>query len=103
MKGKWHERRDTHGQVRKVLALCDTELLGKVFREGDAVLDLKTYRGFYEGQSVTQEQAESWLKEARNINIVGPRSVECAKKAFSINDAAIKVFGKVPHLQVYYV
>ena len=40
---------------RDVVALCDSELLGKKFEEGDFQLDIK--ESFYKGDEVSEEEA----------------------------------------------
>lgn len=97
-----HERKRT-GVTGTVLAVCDEELLGKVFTQGEAVLDLKSYRQFYEGSVVSEIQAIEMLKNAENASIVGERSVEIAQKALGLSKSHAKKIGGVPHLQVYRV
>ncbi|MBI4361085.1 DUF424 domain-containing protein [Candidatus Micrarchaeota archaeon] len=100
---KIHERRDGHGVKKSVTAVCDRTLLGKVLRQGDAVIDLKTYRGFYEGTAVTAAEAGEMLRQARNINVVGEKAVQAALSALPINKSAVKKIAGVPHVQVYYL
>ncbi|MBI5226811.1 DUF424 family protein [Candidatus Micrarchaeota archaeon] len=103
MMAKVHERKDRHGNVWNVTAMCDHALLGKVLKEGEVTLDLKSYRNFYEGKKVSAAEAVQLLKDARNVNVVGPKSVACAKKAFPVDERQIKFIQGVPHIQVYYV
>lgn len=88
--------------VHRVLALCDENLLGKVFEDGDLCLDLKKSKSFYEGKRVSQAQALELLKNAENINVVGKKSVAAVKLAFGKTGKALEIAG-VPHLQVYRV
>lgn len=86
----------------RVVALCDADLLGKVF-EGDGLfLDLKSHRSFYEGEKVSKEQAVDLLRDADSANVVGKKSVDAAKKAFGSDSSVVFIAG-VPHLQVYRV
>lgn len=100
---KVHERLDRHGVKRSVTAVCDKTLLGNVLRQGDAVIDLKTYRKFYEGEAVTVQEAGELLKLARNINVVGEKAVQAALEALPISKASVKKVAGVPHVQVYYL
>ncbi len=102
MFAKVHERKDAEGNFARVVALCDGDLLGKVLEEGGLCLDLKRSRAFYEGKKVSKEEAVELLKSAQNANIVGAKSVACAKIAFGKTSAPLKI-AKVPHLQVYRV
>jgi len=89
------------GMSRVVVALCDSELLGKIYTQGERVLDLKNYRGFYEGAAVTEIEAIELLRMADNANIVGEKSVAIAKKAFGVSSTETKTIKKIPHLQYY--
>ncbi len=86
----------------RVVALCDAELLGKVFEEGDLCLDLARSKGFYEGTRVSEEKAVEFLKSADSVNVVGEKSVAAVKKAFGSAAGVVRIAG-VPHLQVYRV
>ena len=85
----------------QVLALCDSELLGKVFESGDFVLDLKKYRSFYDGEKAGEKTVIESLVGATNVNAVGERSVALACKALGVSKPGAKKIGGVPHLQVY--
>ena len=92
------------GTERRVIAACDAELLGKVFGEksGDgALLDLKKYRGFYEGRRVTPEELAFLLKDAQNVNLVGKKTIAAAGKALPLSLKDAKLIGGVPHVQYY--
>lgn len=103
MKAKVHQRVDREGRTWHVTALCDQELLGKVLKEGDVTLDLSMYKSFYDGRTVTESEAIELLQRARNVNAVGPKSVECAKKALSVDARQVKKVQGVPHIHIYYV
>jgi len=91
------------GFQRSIVALCDTELLGKTFSEGERVLDLKAYRSFYEGRAISEIEAIELLRNAENVNIVGEKSVGAVQKAFGVKKASVKKIKGVPHLQFYRV
>jgi len=93
--------RNVSGFQRTILALCDTELLGKTFTEGEKTLDLKNYRSFYEGSTVTETQAIELLKSAESVNIVGEKSIGAAQKAWGVKKASVKKIKGIPHLQFY--
>ncbi len=84
-----------------ILALCDREHLGKVFREGELRLDLKTYSSFYKGELVTAEGARRALMDADSLNLVGKRSIALAAKLGLVSKAGVRTIGGVPHVQVY--
>ncbi|MFH0922952.1 MAG: DUF424 domain-containing protein [Candidatus Micrarchaeota archaeon] len=95
-------RRVSQGYERTVVALCDAKLLGKKFRSANFVLDLQAYRAFYDGERVTESQAVELLKNSGNANIVGPKSIKAAEKAFNTKLVIKKIAG-IPHTQVYRV
>ncbi len=103
MMAKAHHRIDRDGRTWNVTALCDKELLGKVFKQGEVTLDLAKYRSFYEGHRVSEAQAVALLQAARNVNIVGSKSVACAMKTLKMDAHQIKKVQGVPHIQIYYV
>ncbi|MFH1443752.1 MAG: DUF424 family protein [Candidatus Micrarchaeota archaeon] len=86
---------------RRVVAICDKELLGKVFEEGELVLDLQKYRSFYEGESVTVAEVGKMVEGAGNINLVGKKAIAAASKNIEIDKRMVRKIGGVPHLQIY--
>ncbi len=61
-----------------IIAVCDSELLGKRFEQGKLQLDLTS--DFYKGQEMDDLRVKELMKSARVGNIVGKNSVELAKK-----------------------
>ena len=94
-----HEKPYADGTVRRVVAVCDAELLGKKFSSGERVLDLKTYRSFYEGARASEERVFELLKGCTNANLVGKKSVACGVKVYG--RASPAKIGGVPVLQVF--
>jgi len=66
-----------HNSYRRVVAICDSELLGKKFVEGKKQLDVR--ESFYNGEKYDEERiAEMMLKyksDDATFNIVGERAV----------------------------
>jgi len=83
---------------RDVVAVCDSELLGKKFEQGKFQLDVK--ESFYRGEEVDEEKAISLIKrmsrEDATFNIVGKKSVNAALKAGIIFEDGIKKIQDVP-------
>jgi hypothetical protein len=84
----------------EIVALCDSELVGKVFRSGERTLDLSAHAGFYAGKEVASREAVKALRGAQNANLVGRRALFAAKRAGIATSGAVRI-GGVPHLQVY--
>ncbi|MCX6711791.1 MAG: DUF424 family protein [Candidatus Woesearchaeota archaeon] len=91
---KIHER-----QNRKIIAVCDKELIGKTFEEKD--LQLKVSEHFYKGSILPEQDIIKILKDANNINLVGKKAIELAIKNNIISkNHVIKIQG-VPHAQIF--
>ena len=91
----------TEKEGKKVVAVCDTELLGQVFEEGNAILDLKTYQSFYKGEEATAEEVAKALVDFGSANLVGKKAVGIALKKGLANEEDVKYIKNVPHLQLY--
>ncbi|ABM80928.1 DUF424 domain-containing protein [Hyperthermus butylicus] len=86
---------EVHGE--KIVAICDEELLGKKFVEGELVLHIN--EEFYRGQLVPLSYAMQRAWEATILNLVGENTVNAAIKEGLIHpDAVIRIAG-VPHAQ----
>lgn len=83
---------------RDVVAVCDSDLLGKKFEEGNIQLDLK--ESFYGKEDFPEEQAivlmRKMEKEDATFNIVGKDSIKAALKAGVINKEGIKRIQGIP-------
>jgi len=84
-----------------IVALCDSEHLGKILKEGEIVLDLKAYSSFYKGELVSEKEALAALRGADSLNLVGKRSVALAGKLGLVAKGDVRTIGGVPHVQVY--
>ncbi|MEM4366961.1 MAG: DUF424 family protein [Candidatus Anstonellales archaeon] len=83
-----------------VLAVCDEELLGKVFEDGSIVLDLKRYKAFYDGKKVSEEELLALASLATSINAVGSGALVLAKRGIC-DEKNIRYIKGVPHIQIY--
>lgn len=80
------------------MALCDEEILGKVFREGEIILDVSP--NFYQGEKVGLEEAIKAIREADIAVITGKRIIsKLAEIGLIDEDFALKIEGQ-PHLQI---
>lgn len=80
-----------HKSYRDVVAVCDSDLIGKRFEEDKFQLDVK--ESFYKGDEVEEERAIFILKkmaiEDATFNIVGENSVKAAIQAGIIEQEAV--------------
>ena len=69
-----------HRSYRKVVAICDSELVGKKFEEGKMQLDVR--ENFFKGEKFDKEKVVEIMKSERaddsTFNIVGKKAVKLA-------------------------
>ena len=82
---------------KTIVAVCDSELLGKVFEEGEAVLDLTS--SFYRGDEVSEREAGDLVRNADIVNLVGKKAVALGLLEDVIEEATVKVVLGVPYAQ----
>jgi len=88
-----------HEAYRRVVAVCDTELIGKYFEKGKLQLNVK--KEFYKGEEKTEKETIEILREAKIddaiFNLVGKRAVDTAIKAGLIDKKGVIKIDNVPH------
>ena len=94
---------DAYVNIRKMgknilLAICDSEMLGKTLRQGKIIFHIKDE--FYNGGKTTVEDAVSMIENSTIVNIVGKNCVKRAiAKGYVHPDAVLQIEG-VPHAQI---
>ncbi|MEK6945321.1 MAG: DUF424 family protein [Nanoarchaeota archaeon] len=87
---------------RDIVAICDAELLGKIFEEDNFQLDVK--ENFYKGEKKTEKEVIPIMRdmaiEDATFNIVGEKAVNAAIKAGIINKHGIKRIGGIPFAMI---
>src|SRR3989338_9010847 len=87
-----------HKTYRLVVAVCDAELLGKKFEEGNKALEIT--ESFFNGEEVDEKKLAELIsdlaREDATFNIAGKSSVNCALKCGIISKAGIKKVQCVP-------
>lgn len=82
---------------RTVVAVCDSDLIGKKFEEGDRQLDLTS--DFYAGEERDEKEVGDLIRNADIVNLVGEEAVRLGLEEEVITqDQIIKIDG-VPHAQ----
>jgi len=83
---------------RDVVAICDLDLIGKVFEQGKFQLDVK--ESFYKGKQVSEKELLDIInhlsREDATFNIVGKNSVHVALRAGIILEEGIKKIQGIP-------
>jgi hypothetical protein len=83
---------------RDIVAICDSELIGKKFEEGELQLDIK--ESFFKGEEISEVEAikiiQEMSKEDATFNIVGEKSVNTALRVGIISKEGIKKIQGIP-------
>ena len=83
---------------RDIVTICDSDLLGKTFKEEKFQLDIK--ENFYKGEETSKEKAKEILqkmaKDDASFNIVGSESTKTALEAGIITQKEIRTIQGVP-------
>ena len=87
-----------HSSYRDVVAICDSELIGKRFEEGKRQLDIR--ENFYKDMKVTKQEAVRIIKqqaaEDSTFNIVGEKAIEASIEAGVINEDSVDMIESIP-------
>jgi|SRR3989344_4805328 len=87
-----------HKSYREVVAICDSELIGKRLEEG--IMQLEISENFFKGEEKTEKEAVNIMKNASGddatFNIVGRQAVDAALKAGIISREGIRSVQGVP-------
>lgn len=83
---------------RDVVAICDSEILGKKFEEGDFQIDVK--ESFYKGEEMNEIEVSELMvdkaTEDATFNIVGEKSIALALKVGIISKESIRKIEGIP-------
>ncbi len=84
--------------VRPVVAICDSDILGKKFDEGKKQIDVR--ENFYKGVEMNKEDVLKLIQrqtiEDASFNIVGKESVQIALEAGIITKEGISRIKGIP-------
>ena len=88
-----------HKSYRNVVAICDSELIGKKFEEGKFQLDIR--ENFYKDKEISEQELISLMKmqakEDSTFNIVGKNSTNVALEAGLIEENMIGEIAEIPY------
>ena len=91
-----------HRSYRDVVAICDSELVGKSFEEGIFQLDVK--ESFYKGQEAEEEEILRVIRrmsaEDATFNIVGEKATSLMIREGLISKEGIKKIQNIPFAMV---
>ena len=91
-----------------VIAMCDESLIDKVLSEGEVVIDIKSYQGFYKGELVDSARAKSIIggkgkSSIYSANLIGEESVRVGLDTGIIKRENVMNVMKVPYAHAYRV
>ncbi|MEM1582310.1 MAG: DUF424 family protein [Candidatus Bathyarchaeia archaeon] len=81
-----------------LLAICDTDILGKTFRKNGIVFEVK--EEFYNGYKADIEEALSLIERSTIVNLCGRNVVERAVERGYVHPEAIFEICGVLHAQI---
>lgn len=87
---------DTERQL--IVAVCDKEIIGKKFHEGELTLKVET--GFYKGTDASEKEVKEALLCATIANIAGQKAISCAVECGCIDPDNIIFIEGIPHAQM---
>ena len=91
-----------HKSYRDVVAICDSELIGRKFEQDNFQLDIK--ENFFKGEELNEKELEKkmkeYFKEDATFNIIGEKSINTAIKANIINKQGIKKIQNIPFAMI---
>ncbi len=90
---------DTEGQL--IVAVCDKNIIGKRFREGELVLKLDEC--FYKGDEASEKEVKEALANATIANIAGEKSIACAVECGCVDTESIIFIKGIPHAQMVHI
>lgn len=91
-----------HKSYRNVVAICDSELIGKRFESG--IFQLEVKESFFKGEKFSEKEVTNIIKkmmiEDATFNIVGEKSIKTAIKTEIISEDAIGEIQGIPFAMV---
>lgn len=87
-----------HEAYRKIVAICDSDLIGKTFTQG--IKEIEINPNFFDGDEKTKEELIKILKdmdkEDATFNIVGKESIQTALETGIISKEGIITIENIP-------
>ena len=87
---------DTGGKL--IVAVCDKEIIGKKFHEGELTLKLET--SFYKGVEASENEIKEALSCATIANIAGEKAIACAVECGCVDPDTVIFIEGIPHAQM---
>ena len=81
-----------------IVAVCDKEIIGKKFHEGE--LTLKLEPSFYKGQDASVSEIKEALLCATIANVAGEKAIACAVECGCVEPDTVIFIEGIPHAQM---
>ena len=81
-----------------IVAVCDSDLVGKKIEEGKKQLDLSS--SFYDGEEKNEEEILNIIDNSYMINAVGEKSISLLDKFGLVDKERVLRVNNIPHAQV---
>lgn len=81
-----------------IVAVCDKEIIGKKFKEGELTLRLEP--SFYKGADASESEIKEALSCATIANIAGEKAIACAVECGCIEPDTVIFIEGIPHAQM---
>ena len=88
------------GERNSLLAACDSDLVGKTFKDAVRGLKLEVTPGFYHDRAVSLEEFQKLLKKAAIANLVGERTIKKAIELGLVVESSVLKISGIPHVQI---
>lgn len=87
---------DVRGEI--LVAVCDSEIVGKTFSEGDLKIEVK--ESFYGTEEFGEKEVINALRKATIANIVGEKAVALAIRIGIVDKERVLRISGCPHAQM---
>ena len=81
-----------------LVAVCDSELIGKTFKDGDLKIEIS--EKFYGTETFCEDDVKHALKQATIANISGKNAVKIAINLGLVDEDKVLKIGKCWHAQI---
>lgn len=87
---------ETEKQI--IIAVCDKDIIGKKFQEGE--LRLKLEPSFYKGADASESEIKEALSCATIANVAGEKAIACAVECGCVEYDTVIFIEGIPHAQM---
>lgn len=88
-------------QKGRLVSVCDAELIGETFENGD--ISLTVNADFYEGEVAEEEEIVQSLAKCSVANLVGSETVEIAIEHGFVEEENVLEVGETRHAQLMWM